>query len=432
MAFEIDFTAAGASGTHILRKVNVNAEDGYFYFKNEDPNPNILNGGSYIYSEGSGSIDGLTDESLIYTRIDSPTVISIVDDEDDQIVFTGSSAGSITLNNPVLVGGVLNIGVTTPSNQAVKYYTTPNTDPITNLVSGNTYFLRNVEATFAGSQGLYQMEEVAEDPVGQQAFTTPGTFSWTAPSGVFEVSVVTVGGGGGGGQSTSGASGGGGGGLGWRRSIPVSPGQSYTVVVGAGGQRDLDVGTTNNAANGGDSYFISKKVVAGLGGSASISTTATVVRPGGQFVGDGGGNGGSGGFSNSSTAAGGGGGAGGYSGAGGNGGTSSVANGTNGSGGGGGGGGRGASGAGGGGGGGVGILGQGANGAGTAAAADATRGGGGSGGEGGTNTRFGGAHGGGGAGDDNNNNGNGAGGAGAVRIIWGSGRFYPSTRTADE
>ena len=33
-------------------------------------------------------------------------------------------------------------------------------------------------------------------PTGQQAFTTAGTYSWTAPFGVYSVSVVCVGGGG--------------------------------------------------------------------------------------------------------------------------------------------------------------------------------------------------------------------------------------------
>jgi hypothetical protein len=40
-----------------------------------------------------------------------------------------------------------------PTNQAVKYYTSG--DPITGLVSGNTYFLKNIEATFTGVQSLY-------------------------------------------------------------------------------------------------------------------------------------------------------------------------------------------------------------------------------------------------------------------------------------
>ena len=43
-------------------------------------------------------------------------------------------------------------------------------------------------------------------PPGQQQYTTPGTYSWTAPAGITSVSVVCVAGGGSGGAS-GGASG---------------------------------------------------------------------------------------------------------------------------------------------------------------------------------------------------------------------------------
>ena len=38
----------------------------------------------------------------------------------------------------------------------------------------------------------------ADSPIGQQASTTPGTYSWTCPPGVTSVCVVCIGGGGGG------------------------------------------------------------------------------------------------------------------------------------------------------------------------------------------------------------------------------------------
>ena len=78
-------------------------------------------------------------------------------------------------------------------------------------------------------------------PSSQVEFTTPGTYSWTAPAGVTSVCAVCIGGGGAG---TRGASpsdvdqlrrGGGAGGLGWKNDISVTPGQTYTIVVGAGG-----------------------------------------------------------------------------------------------------------------------------------------------------------------------------------------------------
>ena len=261
-------------------------------------------------------------------------------------------------------------------------------------------------------------------------FTSPGSFNWTAPEGVTEVSVVAVGGGGGGAQGASGGfgSGGGGGGLGWKYRIPVTPGQSYPVVVGAGGARDTDTNAGSNATAGGSSYFIDASTVAGLGGGAAVDGTGGA---GGSFVGDGGGSGGQGGSVGSDADdSGGGGGAGGYSGNGGNGGGPDQA-GQDGSGGGGGGAGSGDNDDASGGGGGVGIDGEGASGLGSAeSTGDSLGGGGGSGGQDGTRgdgpRGDGGLYGGGGGGAENGSTENGNGAAGAVKIIWGA-TTYPET-----
>jgi hypothetical protein len=156
-------------------------------------------------------------------------------------------------------------------------------------------------------------------PAGDSVFATAGTHSWTCPTGVTSVCVVAVGGGGAGGPDGSSNTGGaaGGGGLGWKNNISVTPGQSYTVVVGAAG-----VGGTRD--DGDDSYFINNSTVAGLGGKGTDMTSGQGLGEyggyGGSFIGDGGGNGGRGGEANVGAYEGGGGGAGGYSGNGGNGG----------------------------------------------------------------------------------------------------------------
>jgi hypothetical protein len=264
-------------------------------------------------------------------------------------------------------------------------------------------------------------------PAGEAEYTTPGTYSWTCPEGVTSVCVVCVGGGGGGTQSGSGRSGAGGGGLGWKNNISVTPGSSYTVVVGSGGTRGVSTGA---ATAGGNSYFISAATVAGLGGGAASSTTVGGNGSGGGYVGDGGGNGGDGGVATGSTSAGGGGGAGGYTGNGGNGGGTSE-DGSRGA----GGGGGGSAGAGsadaGGGGGGVGIKGQGGTGrGGPFDNANGDLGEPGSGGSPGLNgdgpQGDGGAYGGGGGGADNTGNEHGNGAGGAVRIIWGNNVSFPS------
>ena len=270
---------------------------------------------------------------------------------------------------------------------------------------------------------------------GQVEFTTPGSYSWTAPVGVNNVCVVAVGGGGGAGadQDGTGGDGGGGGGLGWANNISVTPGESYAVVVGAGGARDTDLGAGQNSQNGGDSYFIDLATVSGRGGVRGGPSGGA----GGTFTGDGGGNGGAGGTAGDGDA-GGGGGAGGYTGNGGNGGPSNSY-GFAGQGGGGGGGGAGgdrdAAGA----GGGVGIYGQGQNGvAGVYGGGNGGPGGGGSGGSDGsvspgTSARpsTGGNFGGGGGSAENTGNEHGPGAGGAVRIIWGENRSFPLTNTGD-
>ena len=263
-------------------------------------------------------------------------------------------------------------------------------------------------------------------PPGGVQYVSTGTFSWTAPAGVTSVCVVCIGSGGGGN------------------------------------------GTSQTAGN--DSYFISTATVLGGGGQLQISgldpITGTSPFLGGRYVGDGGGRGGRTGGTGSTSYPIGGGGAGGYTGNGGNGTDFNAGNMTAGLGGGGGGGGGNASndGA---GGGGVGVYGAGSSGA--AGTFSGGAGGGGSGGTAGVSVS------GSGGGDGGNYGGGGGsttgywyggnggglgwknyipvvpgnsytvvvgaqstsdgpgfagqGGKGTVRIIWGTGRAFPSTGT---
>ena len=102
-----------------------------------------------------------------------------------------------------------------------------------------------------------------EVPRAESVYATEGTYTWVCPEGVTSVSVVCVGAGGGGTVNTSyGGTGGAGGGLGYKNNISVTPGSSYTVKVGKGGQARF----SQNGTNGGDSYFISTATVKGGGG----------------------------------------------------------------------------------------------------------------------------------------------------------------------
>ena len=82
-------------------------------------------------------------------------------------------------------------------------------------------------------------------PFGEYLYTSIGTHTFTVPTDVTIISVLVIGGGGGGmyWSGTSNASyrmnGGGGGGLTYKNNISVTPGDNYTVVVGAGGVEEL-------------------------------------------------------------------------------------------------------------------------------------------------------------------------------------------------
>lgn len=306
-------------------------------------------------------------------------------------------------------------------------------------------------------------------PVGQDAFTTPGQTTWTAPAGVTEMSIVLIGGGGGGASSTAssnGQSGGGGagGGLSWFSGVSVSPGTTYYITVGAKGLNGSGAGNDDHTS-GGDSYFRtgshSGTILARAGGGGKGTYGATGVGDnvpsnynafvvgGTDYSGTytstgtsrGGGTGGIGGGGRNGNTSGGGGGAGGYSNPGGQGNTGTMYNHQNGSGGG-GGGGAGANsvtseldwG-----GGGTQILGEGANGNNapdTNYAVNASQGQGyvGSiGGPGGGTAVQSRDYGGGGTGsEDDSPSPGGDGGNGAVRIIYGEGRAFPSTNTEDQ
>jgi hypothetical protein len=258
-------------------------------------------------------------------------------------------------------------------------------------------------------------------PSGQVAWTTPGTYSWVVPARVFSISLLCVGAGGGAQRydSSLGGAGGGGGGLRYAKKIAVNPGDTLTIVVGAGvagatgGNTTISIGSTILLqANGG----VRGWNFAGAGGEGS-TYDANI----------GGGNGGSGGAKGSNQVeGGGGGGAGGYSGDGGRAYTPSEP----GAGGGGGAGGRGTNSNAGAAGGGVGILGEGASGAAGVNGPPPTAGGPGSGGIAGATQTDPGLYGGGAPGRGASTTTT-PGAGGACRIIWGSGRAYPSTNTQD-
>lgn len=383
----------------------------------------------------------------------------------DQLSFPSVNLDAITysLSQPLLIGSSGSFVISFSTNtleSLVASISVSGAGVLTSLPSTLTFENGHAELTVTGNGTGANHEidtitvtlpsgvsvdidaEVLIIPNGQAAYTTSGTFSWTCPTDVYSVCVVCIGGGGGGmtygGSSatyTYSMNGGGGGALAWCNDIPTTPGETYTVVVGAGGNWGY---YSSGSTAGGSSYFMNSSIINAGGGSpgrycATISGGTYSVTS--VYGTSGGGNGGSSITSGCSGYGGaGGGGAGGYTGNGGSG-RSYPYNGYNGAGGGGAGGGGADSGSGypyrgGGGGGGVGIFGEGASGTGG--------GGGGQGGSGGGDGdaqysgQHGGLYGGGGGGHASVYYGAaGNGGRGAVRIIWGNGRAFPSTLTND-
>lgn len=334
----------------------------------------------------------------------------------------GQNSGSVVLDN---------FGKATLSRTLVADLTTEgNENIIIELRTGS------ISGPIVATATTVTVIDSSTTPVGQIAYTTPGSYSWVVPPGVLSICAVIVGAGGSGAHGGNGAeqAGGGGGGLRYINNFAVTPGETLTAVVGAGGTSPA---VTTSGNTGGTSQLLktSNILVQAFGGSGATyvngsnaggsggSGSTTGAGPFGGTIG--GGNGGVGG-STTGNANGGGGGAGGYSGNGGagqnDGGTfGSLNQGT---------GGAAAGGATGGtiggAGGGVGILGQSTSG--TSASAGGSSGT--NGGVADTGTG-GGAYGGGSGGSDGNPNNPGPGGSGAVRIIWGPGRAFPSTNTND-
>ena len=135
-----------------------------------------------------------------------------------------------------------------------------------------------------------------------QVVTFLDSGAWTCPSGVTSVQALIVGGGGGGGSTSNNYVGGsGGGGVVYSSSVAVTPGTTYSVVVGQGGfavgSVNLPWSSTTPGGQGQNSSFAGIVAFGGGGAGASSSTanTASNGQPGGSGGGGTGLAGGSGG-----------------------------------------------------------------------------------------------------------------------------------------
>ena len=140
------------------------------------------------------------------------------------------------------------------------------------MVAGLIYTVR-YNATRSAFQ--LQGESGVKPEHGTKEFVTPGTYSWVVPKGVYNVLVVlNAAGGGGGGFFTfvgGGGNAGGGGGSGgiFVDMVPVTPGETIQIQVGAGGTGGANGYYPTPASRGGDggwSKFKSSYAYGGAGG----------------------------------------------------------------------------------------------------------------------------------------------------------------------
>lgn len=117
-------------------------------------------------------------------------------------------------------------------------------------------------------------------PPGSIVYSTPGSYNFTVPYGIYALTTFAIGGGGGGGgggtaMNLSFLSGGGGGAGGYlSASIPVLPGQTVSIVVGSGGSGGSAwSGAGVRAGNGSNTVIAANKITytcyGGNGGDSS-------------------------------------------------------------------------------------------------------------------------------------------------------------------
>ena len=167
--------------------------------------------------------------------------------------YTGNGSGSV-----LIWGAMLN-----PGSTLLEYI------PQSVISNANQLtIITNPLSTVSTSSSI--LSNTIQDQV---EYTTPGTYSWLCPAGVTSVSVVAVGGGGGGGFGDAFGAGGAGGNLRYVNNIPVVPGLSYQVIVGAGGAVG---GAGQTSRPGGTTIFGGNLVVAsGGGGGGTAAGTPT-------------------------------------------------------------------------------------------------------------------------------------------------------------
>lgn len=190
----------------------------------------------------------------------------------------GNGQVSVAFTAPSDVGGGAITSyqvVVTDSSSGAVFLGSGSSSPITitGLTNGNSYTAR-VAAINAFGAGPFSTNSSSFTPINpySQSYTTAGTYSWIAPAGYTAMNIIVIGGGGSGGMGGGGTAGGGGGGYAKSINLAVTPGNSYTVLVGGGGVEGSSPNQWYQGTGGGTSSFAG--TIVANGGQGAFNNSA--------------------------------------------------------------------------------------------------------------------------------------------------------------
>lgn len=207
------------------------------------------------------------------------------------ICFKNSQNYTLTINNSS--GGTItpdsNLGVFV-SGTKVKLTAVPQPGyEFKGWISDASGLINPLEVTMDSNKTISALFEKSSS----FTFETPGSGTWTVPSGVTSIILKSWGGGGAGGSAYSGTAtlntqvrgGGGAGGSFAGTTIAVTPGQVINFTIGAGGQSSMEGFTDSSVGQSGGATIASLNsvtLVEAVGGAAGVNRSGTNVVIGGN------------------------------------------------------------------------------------------------------------------------------------------------------
>lgn len=209
----------------------------------------------------------------------------------NNLTFTASDPDGATITYSLVSGSLPSGASLNSSNGQIGPFNAVGSDTTSNFVLGAT----STSAAGTAYTTNRSFAITVKAPV-VVTFSSVGTTSWTAPTGLTSARVLVVAGGGAGGTRNSGISpggtdggaGGGAGGMVDVPSFPISPGSPYSIQVGGGGGNNSNPGPAQGSP-GTPSYFGPLTAIGGGGGGAGPGGPVANGLDGGSGGGRGGG-----------------------------------------------------------------------------------------------------------------------------------------------